>query len=230
MNEMSLSYKLKQLKESWPNMTGRERLEHLWAYYKWVILVVLAVILGVSFLVNAIIQKNKQTVISGVALNVTVSEEGRTYLQQGYKEHFELTSWKQQVLFRKMQITEGSENVADSYDNLMNFAAMCSQKEVDYLLLNTGALDSLYPEGALKDLRQVYTQEELDNMGDVVVYKKDKKTEEMIPVALNITDSAFVKENISQKGNIYFGFVTNTPRLEQAKQMYEFILALKAEA
>ena len=62
-----------KLKSELKDMTPKERLEHLWEYYKWVPAVLAGFILIVCTVVAAIISINTETILAGAIVNVPVS-------------------------------------------------------------------------------------------------------------------------------------------------------------
>ena len=228
MNELSLRYKLKKLKQDWPNMTRQQRWEHLVAYYTWVIPVALLIMIGIFLCVNFFIQNSKHTVISGAYVNISVSKDGKAYMTDGYKEHFGYTSWREAARLDEAKIQSGSANYTMSYNTITKLAAMSGDGELDYLVMDKEGFDILFYQQAFKDLREVYTEQELAALGDCVIYRADSDTEENIPIAIEISQTDFAKNNITAYSEkIYFSFAVNTPRVEQTKAFYEYLFAYK---
>ena len=77
---------LKNLKSDMANMTYGEKLNHIWTYYRWVLIVVLILIMAVSVLLASIENKRTITLLGGVTVNVQLSEEGKAELTDEYLE------------------------------------------------------------------------------------------------------------------------------------------------
>lgn len=231
MNELSFFSKLKKLKTDLSGMSYKDKLVHIWTYYKWVIPVLLVVIMLVSVLIASIGNLNKVKVMAGISINVDLSDEGEAYLREEYKEHLGLTSKKQLVVLSETQIEDmvSAANYTDNYYALMSLIALCSNQEVDYMILDDVAVRTLTVHGAFMDLTKVFTQEELDAMGSRVTYIEDKETQNKWPAVLNITDTPFVQAHAPKEETVFFAFVANTPHLEETKALYEYLLAWKAE-
>ena len=76
----------KELMEDLKPMTFREKVDHLWTYYKeYLFLAVLAVILATG-LITAAINANRETLVLGIVANSPMSQEGKEYLEKGYAE------------------------------------------------------------------------------------------------------------------------------------------------
>ena len=229
MKELSFFSQLKKLKTDLPGMTHKEKLEHIWTYYKWLIPVFLAVVMLLSITISCVTNLNTVKMMAGISVNVNLSDAGETYLREDYKEHLGLTSKKQKVVMTETYIENlvTASDYMDSYYSLMSLLALCSNKEVDYLILDEEGVRVLMVQGAFRNLTEVYTEEELDALGDVVVYKEDKETKELLPIALNITDTPFIQQNTAANKNVFFSFVANSPRLEETKALYQYLLDWK---
>ena len=232
MNELSFFSQLKKLKTDLPGMTHKEKLVHIWTYYKWLIPVFLVIVMLVSIVISSVTNLNTVKVMAGISVNVNLSDEAESYLREDYREVLGLTSKKQKVVFTETYIENlvTASDYMESYYALMSLLALCSNKEVDYLILDEEGVRVLMVQGAFRNLTEVYTEEELDALGDLVVYKEDKETKELVPIALNITDTPFIQEKTAANKNVFFSFVANSPRLEQTKALYQYLLEWKTAA
>ena len=82
MSELSPIRNLKNLKKDMEHMTYGEKLQHIWTYYKWVLVVVLIMIMAASVLLASIRNKRTIMLLGGVTVNVQLSEEGKAYLKE----------------------------------------------------------------------------------------------------------------------------------------------------
>lgn len=231
MNELGFFAKLRRLKTDLAAMSYKDKLIHIWTYYKWIIPVMLVIIILFSVVITGITNKSNVKVIGGIAVNVNLSDEGERYLKEDYKEYLGLKSKKQQVVFTEtiIQNTTDATDYMSNYYAMMSVIALCSNQEVDYMILNDTGVSIMAEQGAFMDLRNIFTQDELNTMQDLITYVEDEETKEKIPALLNITDTPFMKAHITKSQNVFFGFITNSPRLEEAKALYEYLLAWKAE-
>ncbi len=231
MSELSPIKNLKNLKSDMANMTYGEKLNHIWTYYKWVLVVVLLLIMAVSVLLASLQNLSKKTLVAGVTVNVFLSDEGKAALSEDYKALVGTGSSKEEVYLSHTDI----ENplTATSYDEnyyaVLSLLALCSNEELDYLIMDQEGFETMLVQGAYLDLNNVYTTEELEAMGDHVIYAQDKDTDSPAPMALDITDCAFIQENTDQKGPIYFVFVGNSPRTDACREFYDYLISWKAE-
>lgn len=231
MNELGFFAKLKRLKTDLAGMSYKDKLSHIWTYYKWVIPVLLVVIMLTSIVFTSVTNLNKVKMIGGISINVNLAADGETYLREDYKEYLGLTSKKQTVVFTETTIEDpaATSNMTNNYYAMMSVITLCSNQEVDYLIMDEIAVKIMAAQGAFLDLREVFSQEELDAMGDRITYIEDEETKEKKPAVLNITDTPFIQQYAPNEERVFFGFVANTTRLGETKALYEYLLAWKAE-
>ena len=81
---------MERIKEEWKSFQAlpfRKKLEHIWIYYKWYILVAAAVICVLVSILGTVANNQKETLISGIFINNSTSSQGYTHLKEGYWEY-----------------------------------------------------------------------------------------------------------------------------------------------
>lgn len=229
MSELSPIRNLKNLKADMENMTYGEKLSHIWTYYKWVLVVVLILIMAASVLLASIQNKRTITLLGGVTVNVQLSEEGKAYLKEDYQQIIGTGNKREVVALSYTDIRDVSSTMVyeDNYYAVMSLLALCSNHEVDYLILDQTGFEAMLVQGAYLNLDEVYTQEELDAMGEKLVFAQNRDEETPSAVAIDITDTAFVQKNAQVKDKVYFVYVANSPRVEECRAFYDYLLAYK---
>lgn len=233
-NEQKKSTGLKALKETLSGMTYKEKLQHLWTYYRWrVIIVSLSLIAVLSLTLTITKNMRVNIIIGGVSLNVDISEEGEAYLRSGYKDYIGSESKDERVSFTYFTLQNPMKNpnasVAENSQNLDILLALCSNHEIDYLITDREAFEILVSNGVCADLTQIYSAQELEAMSDLICYYQPEGSTEQIPVAINILNTPFIQDNTNAKEIVYFIFVSNSNRLEQARGLYDYLLAWPAK-
>ena len=106
--------------------TRGEKLEHLWAYYKWIPAVFLGFVMIVSVIIASIISLNTETIIAGTIINVPVSPEGYSMLQDGYYDRAHTEGKRQVVELTNMNFVDPYSTVEQTYsmDIMENVTAM----------------------------------------------------------------------------------------------------------
>lgn len=223
----------KKLKEDLSRMTFKEKVVHLWTYYKSTLVIAVVMILVLSIVVTSLVNVNTDTIVAGVTVNVYLSEEGMQYLGDDYYNKVYDGDGLEEVYITEMSLRDISdaEHSTETYYTLMSLAALISEEELDYMIVDQSALESFIKyESILQDLRDLFTQEELDALGTKVIHQRLEEDGEDIPIAINISDLPFVTENTSMGDKpVYITFAMNSPRYEACRDIYEYILDWKAE-
>jgi hypothetical protein len=234
MKELKIVTGFKKLQSDLSGMTYKQKLEHIWTYYRWkFILVILSVILSTSLIVSIVQNKGVNIIIGGVSVNTSISQEGEAYLTEGYKAHVGSTSDKERFSFAEHDVqnplTNPNANASENYQKLEILLTLCANKQIDYLITDREAFEILVKQNACADLNRIFSAEEIAKLGDQIIYYQPDGSTQKIPVAINIQNTAFIQDNTDATGMVYFIFVSNSERLEQARNLYDYLLAWPAK-
>lgn len=218
----------KKLTKDLSKMTFKEKLDHLWTYYKGSLVVLAIVIMLLSILFTTCRARNTHTILSGISINVMLSEEGQSYVKDQYYEKTKTKGLEQVVYTETLQEDfSTSSNVQENYMILMNLITICTEEELDYLFMDQIAIRNLVGHGVFLDLREFFSEEELDTLGDNIIWMDSGTADESeyVPVAVKVEHIPFIAEHATNIGDTYFGIVNNTPRLEECRSFWEYISA-----
>ena len=219
---------LRQLKENLAGMTFKEKVNHLWTYYKGTLVVVVIVAMLFSLVSTAVINKSTKTLLAGIGINVNITDEGRAYIADSYKERIG-TGGLEKVIFSQVYMDNFNDpaNYEESYYTLMSMLALCANSNLDYLLVDDIAIKNLLAHNMFKDLGEFFTAEELEEMHDRLVWAdtaEEGQPENLVPIAVDISDMPFYKE-LNTSAKMYFSVVTNTPRMDTLRDFWDYINA-----
>lgn len=202
-----------------------EKVKFLWGNYKAGIIAVFVGLVLLAAAVGAVRDLKKTTVMAGITVNVELSEAGKAYLTDAYKEKLQAGE-KEMVYLGKMEIhsLETTVNHDDNYYAAKSLTALCNTQEVDYLLLDQEGFETMLLQSVYLDLQKVCTQEELAALGDQVVMAQYEGKADPMPVALDITECPFIRDN-AQEEKVYFVFVSGSPRTESCEALLDYLLA-----
>lgn len=216
MEENRLIAHLKKLKNDLGPMTWRQRLDHLWTYYKWVLAVLAFVAFFLVTIITALINANTEILISGISINTPLTEEGVICLSDGYFERLEGkrgqdVQFMQEVLDRENQAL----GLEAGYSAVVKVSGLTSTKSLDYLILDEKALE-YYGEGDLfLDLRQIFSKEELAQLNSLSLGG--------IPRLIDLTGTWFADTHITEGGPYYLAFAYTTPRPVQCHDLWLYL-------
>lgn len=232
---------MKPWQEEWQRfrkMNGKQKLVHLWTYYKFHILVILAalVIIG-DFGIRAFTKKTPVLYLGEV--NIAVDADLQDALSTGYLDHVGAEPNKQEVFLYtaiyllKEPTMDNQEYVSASQMKLM---AATNAQMMDLVLMNREGYDICSANGYLADLTAVFPAEDPKwaalaaclTENDVLL--ADDSTEEYPTVSQKVCNALDVSRfPIFQKGNfpdgIYLGLITGSPRVEECRNYAAYLSA-----
>jgi len=222
--------RFQKLKQTLAPMTMRQRLDHLWTYYKGVLGVMVFLGLFAHIVATGIINANMETLISGLFINVDISFEGSTYVTDDYFAKLEGVEGEQLVAVSYSYFGEltSTQEVEYSYNAAMKTIAMVTGEQLDYIVTDDVGLDFYIGYDFFMDLREFFTAEEMKQWESDVIYF-EPVGEEMYPVAIKLNDTAFAKKYLgANQKTCYLCFIANTPRPEQCRDFWEYLMACEA--
>lgn len=218
----------KELREDLKPMTFPQKLDHLWTYYKYYLLVALVVLVFVAALVTGIVNANKEVLISGMMANISMKQAGFNYLSEGYEEVLGATGNQVvELTYTNFEDLETSDDVETNYNAAQVLTARVSGAMLDYAILEQMSFEFYLTQEVYLDLREFFTEEELQRLAeaDMLAYARDAETGNRWPVAVKITTWPFTRDNISTQGEIYFIISGNSPDMEAIRGILEHIRA-----
>lgn len=207
-------------------MTTVEKLDHLWTYYKFVLLIVVILVMLVSMVVTGITNANRETLLSGAVINVNLDQAGRNYINRDYFEKLQGVKGDQEIAVNNFNFEDPSTavNFEMTSNSIMRLIAMVEGKMLDYALTDMVGLNVSLGNQLFMDLRKVMTEEELAKWEGKVITMKYGDDGEEFPVAINITDTAYVKNHVRSDESCYFAVLDNTTRLDAVKAFWNYLI------
>lgn len=221
---------LRKLREDLRPMTFAQKVDHIWTYYKEIMLIALVVILLLIGTVSSILNLGRVTYLSGVLCNVGISQEGHNYLVERIAEEYQVTD---DIFLSNIQyeVPVVVGQVDHSYEVAMGMVAQVESKTLDYVILDQVGLDFFAGQEMFLDLREFFTEEELAQWEKKLIYVEFEDHPGIRePLALDITDLPFVKDCIRCEGKVYLALAGNLPRPEATRQFWDDLLAWEKES
>ena len=228
----------------------KERLSYLWDYYKWHLIVLVAVI-AVSAQIIAGICTRKDSVFFGFLLNCKINTQNEAYLQ-GFYDYAGIDGDKQEAAFYTDVILT-DRNAQSDVTAFQRILAGVATKETDFIAGPAEAFQvcAYNSSRILVDLRDFFEEETLKQFSDRLYYidkavlekfdappgtamdpslltypdpTKPEIMEQPIPVGINISDLEDFKEAYYFPDTVlYFGIIANTPRSQLVNQFVAYL-------
>ena len=232
MNESRLSIALREFIATLRPMSWRDRIDHIWTYYKEIILIGAVVIILVASILGNALKPRLEVRMSGYLANITLSENGSAYLKEDYLSHLGGSADSQTVILNSTVF--GGEGYLTSMEANYNAALapvlQVTAQEVDYMLLDEVALEFYMNKAFFMDLRQLLNEEELKQL-ELTYYQPvdidEKPVGESYPVAVDITGTAFAQGCAKDAKKVYFVAVANGPNKDDIRNFWEYLNSWK---
>lgn len=223
---------LRKLRDEMKPMSWSQRIDHIWTYYKEYIGLFALLIFILTGLISSIISAQKEVVITGIMVNITIDQEGYNYLSTDYADHLQITDDQKVALEYTSFLNLETSNAQQDYYAAMSVIAEVSAKRLDYMILDKMAMSFYAGQEVYMDLRQVFTEEELADFAEreLLIYCQEEQQQEPWPAAIKINDFAFIKDNVTSEGDVYFALSGSSEKLEQIRAMWEYIKAWEPKA
>lgn len=212
-------------------MTWPKRFEHLWEYYKEYLWIAAVAAIFLAAMIAGIINVNKETVVRGMLVNIAIDQEGYDYLSEDYGEKLELTGNQEVALtYTNFKSLEDPTSTEDNAYASMAVVNEVSARILDYIILDQMSMEYYLNMGVYMDLEEFFTEEELATIPqEWLIYAREEGSEETWLAAIDISELAFVKDNVTSEGATYFALSGSTQRPEACRAIWEYIQAWEAE-
>jgi hypothetical protein len=197
--------------ETLRSLHGQKKWEHLWAYYKLPIVLILIALYVIGYISYRNLTR-KQDVLYLAMVNVSAGSDLTEQLTDGFAQEQQLTRKQQVNLLGGLLLSESdSADEQYVYASEMKLLGAISAQRLDIVLMDEKACAALQEEGYFLDLRTLDSSfGKLDGLNDA-------------GTALNISDTPFLSP-AGFSGKIYLGVVQNAPHPERSAAYIRYLL------
>lgn len=231
---------IRKLKTGWAEekqrmagMTNRQKLDHLWTYYKDYMWIAAVVVILIGAIISSSFNLAKTRVVTGILVNITIDQEGMNYLSEDFAAKIDADPFWDQVDVEYTAFTALTDqaNSEQNYYAAMTVTAEVSAQRLDYMILDKVGMEFYISQSVYMDLRNFFTAQELEAFAaeDRLIYAQEEGSEEKWVVAVDITDLPFVRDNVTSEGPIFFALAGNTEKTDMCRQVWEHILAWESQ-
>ena len=205
-------------------MTWRQRLDFFWSYYRDIVSIALVLSIIPFSLIYSTATK-KDVIIAGYFINLDLRQAGLDYLTDDLMVKLEGDPKKEKVEVSCIAFEEESNQPELNWNMAMSVFGAIDADVCDYMFLDTYGMEFYMGDLIYMDLRLIFTEAELAEMGEDVIYLLDDETWERTPVALNVTDMPYVKDCVSipDKESVFLAFVGPFEEADQYRDLWEYL-------
>ncbi len=219
----------KKLRRDLKGMTFKEKVDHLWTYYRWVIIVVVMSCLLISLLASTYINANTHTLLAGLYINVNPDDTAMAYLETDFQAiHTTGVKWEDNVLKEVQLEDKNKTNDLEAYTyTITTIHSLFASQSVDYMLTDQLGLESVWPtdraDEAFVDLREFFTEEELQELtaAGKVLYKGG--LEAGVPLAVEVSDLPLIREHFGTDQLVFFTVISNSTRKDMVRTFWDYL-------
>ncbi len=197
--------------ETLRSLHGRKKWEHLWAYYKLPLVLILIALYVIGYISYRNLTR-KEDVLYLAMVNVSAGSDLTERLTDGFAQEQQLTRKQQVNLLGGLLLSESdSADEQYVYASEMKLLGAISAQRLDIVLMDEKACAALQEEGYFLDLRTLDSSfGQLDGLNDA-------------GTALNISDTPFLSP-AGFSGKVYLGVVQNAPHPERSAAYIRYLL------
>lgn len=214
-------------------MNWKQRLEYLWMYYKEYAYLAGIALVAVTLIVTMAISRSKETLVSGIMVNITIDPVGKYYMSEGYQNDL-APGDKWHVV--ELDYTSFGDILdpanGEAYDLASQILiARVSGQMLDYMILDKYAMEYYISQEVYLDLSKFFTEEEIAelNAEGRLIYAMQEGETERYAIAVDISDIPFVKDNITSRGETYFALSGNIRDLDACRHAWERLHAWESK-
>lgn len=217
-------------------MSPGEKLEYIWEYYKWPILLTLLV-LGILIWAAQRELTKREPVLYLALANVTVGEDLEQALTTGYLTASDKNPRRQEVyVYRDLYLSDDADvlNHEYAYASRTKVMGAVQTQKLDVVLMNREAYDLLSAQGYLLPLDDAalppsLTSNEVilsDNAIEWQLNEADTHVRftETVQNAVALSDRPLF-QSAGFEDSLYAGIIANSPRTEEALRFLRFIVS-----
>lgn len=202
-------------------LSGKARIEYIWDYYKWHILVaIITVTVCVSLIHHFVTYRDP--ILNVIMFNCTDALNTNAAAYDDFLTAYGYDPKESPVgLTSNLQITETENGIP--YGDAEVLSVIIAAGGQDLFFGNGQTYLDYANAGALLDLSTVLSDDLLARYADQLLYVTDEEHTAPYPCAIELTDNEWLKEHY-YSDSCYFGILCQVEHLDTAKQFAEFLL------
>ena len=239
-----LDYEKEREKKAFKEMTLAQKWEHIKEYYRWYIILGIVVLFLVGWALNHyVINPPKKASVNITFHSIEIDGMKAIDLGKSLEEIFpEYLDSKHEIEIIDIQVGLDSMGYSeDEYASAMKMMAMMETKSIDLVIGDMTALSADAYNSYLMPLTEIFTEEELEKIKEYGYVQEDADScivevspgdyddkghpirLDPQPYLIDISHNFEVRQIISGEAT-YVAFAVNSPRIEEAKALFWYLL------
>lgn len=201
----------------------KEKVVHLWGYYKNFVyaFIILILIFVMGYVMRPIPGPEPNLRIKFINTSIPQDTEGSNYVEKDYEEYLGEEN-DCIMLLTKSKLSKKEETKSGM--NMESMMVEVVTGNVDLFIYDEFAMKKLCTAGWVLDLNTCLDYELLQKVEECLVYCEDLEGK-TVPMAIDITNTNYVKEAGMGKDKVYVSFVANTQYVERAREFVTYMVS-----
>lgn len=210
-------------KELYEQLNFKQKLSHFWTYHKNIFLfalVALIVVGGITCVTILLPKSNANLRIKFINANMPTLNEETNYIISDYETHLGENNSCEMEFSRSTLSEDNDTQAGRDIEGLLMELVACN---LELYVFDKFAMDSLCPTGYVVDLNTCLDPTTVESAQDKLVYYDDVDGNR-VPMAIDISDTDYVKNAGIESDGVYVGFAANSPNPDIAKEFVTYLL------
>lgn len=204
-------------------LNNKQKIQYIWDYYRWTILIVIALIFFlVSLIWHYATYKEPALDVIMVNSNMIYAEEfpefDNFYKLAGLDPVDEPISVDASISF------SSPENPVSDYYNTQNLSLRVAVGGNDIIFAPATIYDYYAASGSFLDLSAVLSKQELEKYADILVYTTDEETGDTYPCGVTLSEDNWLLEKQYYSQPCCLGLFVNTDTTELSLDFFHYVL------
>lgn len=216
----------RKLRRELSTMTFEDKIDHLWRYYKINIFLLILIPVVLVLILTSVFKKEPQIIMKGHFCNISLSEEGHSYLTGDYVSFCGLSAeeYTSSVEYYSTAGLNMSSAGGEGVDTGLKVVLAVASGTLDYIACDPVAVEYLTTQDCFLPLDKVLTSAQLEKYVEGLYFFADPETGERYAVAIDASKLPFFESNAQGDGPYYFGFAKKeSPDVKRLQEFFSYI-------
>lgn len=208
-------------RELWKQLSGKQKLQYIWDYYKFPIAVCLILLYIAGYIIYGHFSQ-KNTILYTALVNISASEDLSAQISDGFMNFADIDSSKNNVqLYTGLYLTsdQNNPNYEYTYASRMKIIASTDGEQLDVVFMNQEAFDAFTQNGYLCNLEELLHNSDPEILAELKPYLI---TNDEYPMGLDVSQKG-VFQQAGFEEPVYLGVLINSPRADTAIRYIEYL-------
>ena len=212
-------------KKSFQEMTVKEKIEHIWEYYKPAIFGIIAGVALIIYIIMKILYPDPDVILGVTMVNSSpqASEEDKNIFEQYLSENGYNLEEETISVNESLYLSADGKGQSD-YASVQALVAWNAVGEIDILTGDEYVFGLLGVNGGLLEMEDILTPEQMEQYADRLYTIQDSETGQEYVCALKLPEGNLLNKAGYYSGDVWMGIPSTSKRQELAIKIFHYLL------